>query len=223
MYIKNQYKIKEAYRLEQIYIQEKKIKDYICTREKCSCWSNNIDVHIFRSKWDLIASPKCTTCNTFLPTHRIVFLLNGKDYPFTLDYKEEMDCMSEIIKSCQSKRDFEELLNCCNTLEQRDKVKRRMNLMTQIKETGEYSDVRDKMETIDLKQYIAEEWWVKFNRNSCSCKLPWHNDWSPSFHIYPNTNTFYCFWCSRWWSLIDFLIHNDNMSKKDAITFINWM
>jgi len=66
--------------------------------------------------------------------------------------------MSEIIKSCQSKRDFEELLNCCNTLEQRDKVKRRMNLMTQIKETGEYSDVRDKMETIDLKQYIAEEW-----------------------------------------------------------------
>lgn len=128
--------------------------------------------------------------------------------------------MTEIIKTCQTKRDFAEMFNACNTEEQRRKVHIHQSIMF-----GDWDDidVREKLSELDIKEYIEAVWWVKMYRNSCACKLPWHKDHTPSFHVYPHTHSFYCFWCGKWWSLIDFLMHNNKMDKKTAIkTILNF-
>lgn len=54
-------------------------------------------------------------------------------------------------------------------------------------------EVREKMVTIDIKAYIENIWAEKFRLNSCKCHLPGHKDSTPSFHVYPNTHSWYCF------------------------------
>ena len=81
-------------------------------------------------------------------------------------------------------------------------------------------DVRDKMDSLSLFDHVEAVWGIKFRMNACQCKLPWHKDKTASFHIYPLTNSFNCFGCQKWGSLLDFLIHNDKMEMKQAIDYI---
>ena len=84
-------------------------------------------------------------------------------------------------------------------------------------------DIRDKMKEIPLKEFIEWRWSQRFHINWCRCKLPDHKDRTASFHVYPHTNTFYCFWCHAGWSIIDFLMHNDKIDVKKAISIIKNM
>lgn len=54
-------------------------------------------------------------------------------------------------------------------------------------------DIRVKMEQIPLKDYIDAQWSPKWYRGSCKCCFPDHKDKTASFHMYEQTNTFYCF------------------------------
>jgi len=81
-------------------------------------------------------------------------------------------------------------------------------------------DVREKIDDINLYEYIEAVWPIKFRLNACQCHLHGHKDKTASFHVYPQTNSFYCFWCARWWSLVDFIMHNNNIEVKEAISFI---
>jgi len=51
------------------------------------------------------------------------------------------------------------------------------------------------------------------NRN---IKCPLHKEKSWSFRIYKNTNTFYCFWCHKWWWAVEFVSEIEKISKKEA-------
>lgn len=48
------------------------------------------------------------------------------------------------------------------------------------------------------------------------CPFPEHNDGTSSFKVYKN-NTFYCFWCRRQWSQIDFLMNIYQIPLNEAI------
>ena len=89
------------------------------------------------------------------------------------------------------------------------------------RDTFDNIDVRDKMQTIPLKEYIEAQWWVTMRLNMCPCKLPGHKDRTASFKLYPHTNTFYCFGCHRGWTLLDFIMHNQELGKAEAIKIIN--
>lgn len=54
-------------------------------------------------------------------------------------------------------------------------------------------------------------------RRNLKCPFPDHNDWTASFHIYENTNTFKCFWCHKQWSQIDFIKYYNQIDLKEAI------
>ena len=86
-------------------------------------------------------------------------------------------------------------------------------------------DIRDKMKEIPLKEFIEGQWQGTplFHRDGCRCQFPDHKDKTASFHIYPNTNTFYCFGCHHGGTLIDFLMTNDKMDIKQAISTIKAM
>lgn len=47
-------------------------------------------------------------------------------------------------------------------------------------------------------------------------KCPLHQDNTASFKIYEKTNSFYCFWCQKWWNAINFISFIEDISTKEA-------
>jgi DNA primase len=53
-----------------------------------------------------------------------------------------------------------------------------------------------------------------------NCVFPDHNDTNPSFGINPDKGTFNCFGCGRKGSIIDLVMHTQNISLSMAIKFL---
>ena len=49
----------------------------------------------------------------------------------------------------------------------------------------------------------------------CSC--PFHDDNSPSFAVYPHTNSFYCFGCAKSGDVITFVQEMEGCSFREAV------
>jgi hypothetical protein len=49
---------------------------------------------------------------------------------------------------------------------------------------------------------------------------PFHSEKSPSFYIYPNTNSFYCFGCQKGGDSIDFIQLSLNCNFREAINYL---
>lgn len=47
---------------------------------------------------------------------------------------------------------------------------------------------------------------------------PFHDDSSPSFAVYPDTNSFYCFGCAKGGDVITFVQEMDGCSFREAVT-----
>lgn len=75
---------------------------------------------------------------------------------------------------------------------------------------------KDNISIIDVVQILT---WIKVHNtfHLIKCPFPDHKDWTASMKIYKNTNTFYCQWCKRWGSQIDFIKHLTQCSLSDAI------
>ena len=55
-------------------------------------------------------------------------------------------------------------------------------------------------------------------RAATTCRqLPFHKDEHPSFAVYPETRSFYCFGCNAGGDVIDFVRRADNLSFRDAL------
>src|SRR3990167_10811293 len=50
---------------------------------------------------------------------------------------------------------------------------------------------------------------------------PFHEDKKPSFAIYPNTNSWYCFACGDGGDVIDFYMRRNSSDFKDALRELN--
>lgn len=46
---------------------------------------------------------------------------------------------------------------------------------------------------------------------------PFHEERSPSLHVYVKTNTWRCFWCNKWGTSIDFIAYSDKCNIAQAI------
>ena len=72
---------------------------------------------------------------------------------------------------------------------------------------------------IPISQAIEFYTGEHFKKNKIQC--PIHNERTASFTVYPNTNTFYCFGCGAYGSLIDFVMILYNLDIKAAINKIS--
>ncbi len=138
---------------------------------------------------------------------------------------KETDFAKLIIESSQKVEKRQIKLQVNDNKDYHPQLWSKVNYLIPDQKYGIYisQDIRDKMKEIPLKEFIEGQWSTKFHMNGCRCQFPDHKDKTASFHVYPITNTFYCFGCHAGWSLIDFLMANDKMDIKQAISTIKWM
>lgn len=77
-------------------------------------------------------------------------------------------------------------------------------------------EIIEKVKNIDIEQVVIKYTNSKINYNK-ALKCPLHNDNRASFQIYKNTNSFYCYGCSIWWTPIEFVANLFRLSNKEAI------
>lgn len=64
-----------------------------------------------------------------------------------------------------------------------------------------------------LSMYTRE---ISSLKRNIKCPFPDHKDKSPSFKIYENSNSFYCYWCHRWWNILNLVSEMDWITTKEA-------
>jgi len=57
-------------------------------------------------------------------------------------------------------------------------------------------------------------------KDKIQCPLPGHVDNDPSFQIYPEDNTWYCFGCNSGYSVIDFVMEYKDIEFLEAVEFL---
>src|SRR3712207_4238367 len=77
---------------------------------------------------------------------------------------------------------------------------------------------KDKVPTIDLADRLqGPGGWRKIgNRWVCQCLLPDHDERTPSFTVYPETNSWYCYGCLRGGDVIELARYAWGYEKSEA-------
>lgn len=77
-------------------------------------------------------------------------------------------------------------------------------------------EMKQKIDIIEIVDIIA---WVHIenDRRLIQCPFPHHKDNTPSFKIFPQTDTFYCWGCQHWWDQINFIQSYYWITNKEAI------
>ena len=55
---------------------------------------------------------------------------------------------------------------------------------------GFLQELRDSNEIVSVIENYVE---LKRSGSTFSCRCPFHSERTPSFHVYPNTQSYYCF------------------------------
>ena len=77
------------------------------------------------------------------------------------------------------------------------------------------------MEIVDIKAHLSisqvlQHYNLKPDKHNRIC-CPFHQEKTPSFTIYPKTNTFHCFGCGKSGDTIEFIQLKENITKHEAI------
>ncbi|MBC8229828.1 hypothetical protein H8E77_09800 [bacterium] len=74
------------------------------------------------------------------------------------------------------------------------------------------------LDEVDVVNLISED--VTLEKNKAKCPFPDHSDTNPSFVVYPDTQSFYCFGCKRGGTAIDYVMHKNNVTAGEAIRIL---
>ena len=78
-------------------------------------------------------------------------------------------------------------------------------------------NAKDNISILDVIQVVT---WIRPKNRHLSqilCPFKWHNEKTPSFNIYKNTNTCYCEGCKRGGSQVDFIMYATWCTVHEAI------
>lgn len=73
---------------------------------------------------------------------------------------------------------------------------------------------------IPILEVIRGETHLRRSGRSLVGKCPFHEERTPSFHVYPDQNTFHCFGCQAHGDTIKYVMLRDNLSFKEAVQML---
>lgn len=96
-----------------------------------------------------------------------------------------------------------------------------LKIRTQPTTKEEYTaeDLQRAKDSVSIMDVIEVTAWIRIHNSYklIKCPFPAHRDKTPSLKIYKNTNSFYCQWCSKWGSQIDFIMNMFQCDVSKAI------
>lgn len=72
----------------------------------------------------------------------------------------------------------------------------------------------------DIEQVISSYVTLKRAGSNCNGLCPFHSERTPSFTVFPNTRSFYCFGCGAGGDVITFIMRAENLSYVDAVRWL---
>ena len=81
------------------------------------------------------------------------------------------------------------------------------------------SFVEQLLQQCDLEELVGRYALVKRAGRNLKCLCPFHREKTPSFVIYPENQSFYCFGCGVGGDAISFVMKAENLDYPDAIRF----
>jgi DNA primase len=76
------------------------------------------------------------------------------------------------------------------------------------------------LDATDIVQLVSRSVGLKKSGRSFIGLCPFHNERTPSFHVYPDTQSFHCFGCKKSGNAIDFVIERDKLDFKGALELL---
>ena len=77
--------------------------------------------------------------------------------------------------------------------------------------------IQDLQEKTDIEQVISSYVNLKRRGKTLVGLCPFHNEKTPSFTVYPDTRSFYCFGCGAGGDVISFVRRIDNLDYIEAV------
>lgn len=77
------------------------------------------------------------------------------------------------------------------------------------------AEIRDRLDVVDLIQTYVPS--LKKAGNSFKGLCPFHNEKSPSFIVFPNTQSYHCFGCGKSGDIFSFYMGMENVDFRDAL------
>jgi len=82
------------------------------------------------------------------------------------------------------------------------------------------SDIKENISIVDIFNQFFPNVELRKSSNKFYCLCPFHQETSPSFYLYPETNSFYCFGCQVGGDVIELIKKVKNWSYKQVIKFL---
>ena len=77
--------------------------------------------------------------------------------------------------------------------------------------------VQSVLDQISIENEIGKDVQLKHSGKKFSGLCPFHNDTHPSFEVYPQTQSWFCYGCQKGGSLIDYVMYRDSLTPAEAI------
>ena len=82
---------------------------------------------------------------------------------------------------------------------------------------------RSQQERVDIEEVISSHITLRRRGKTLVGLCPFHNEKTPSFTVYPDTNSFYCFGCGAGGDVISFIRRIDNLDYVEAVKTVAQM
>jgi DNA primase catalytic core len=77
--------------------------------------------------------------------------------------------------------------------------------------------VQSVLDQIPIENEIGKDVQLRHSGKKFSGLCPFHNDTHPSFEVYPQTQSWFCYGCQKGGSLIDYVMYRDGVKPSEAI------
>lgn len=116
----------------------------------------------------------------------------------------------------RTRDDFLALLSAATLLARPEPAVRNTNSRA-LPSTGMHSELERLKQLVPIDQLIARFLPLCRTARHCVGRCPFHDDTHPSFVVYPQSHSFYCFGCQAHGDALDFLMRYQNLTFPEAI------